>query len=63
MMSAFFHFQYTLNRSFNNYIKLHWNEISSSGNMKGASNWLEKSVKICGGVLFLILANKALHDG
>ena len=35
MMSAYFHFQHTLNRLFNNYIKLYWYNISSSWNMKG----------------------------
>ena len=44
MMSVFFQFQYTLNRLFNNCIKLCWYQISSSWNMKqegrGESNWL-----------------------
>ena len=39
MMSAFFHFQHTLYRLFNNCIKLYWYQISSSWNMKGRSNW------------------------
>ena len=33
-MSAFFNFEHTLNRLFNNCIKLCWYQISSSGNMK-----------------------------
>ena len=40
MMSAFFHFQHTLNRLFNNCIRLYWYYISSPWNMKGeGSNW------------------------
>ena len=39
MMSAFFHFQRTLNRLFNNCITFYWSWISSSWNMKGVSNW------------------------
>ena len=35
IMSAFFHFQHTLNRCFNNWIKLYWYYISSSWNIKG----------------------------
>ena len=35
MVSAFFHFQHTLNRLFNNCLKLYWCYISSSWNMKG----------------------------
>ena len=35
MMSAFFHFQHTLNGLFNNCIKLYWYQISSSWNMNG----------------------------
>ena len=59
MMSAFFHFQHTLNRLFNNCIKFYWYGISSSWNMKGGSPILtqillkireinlQKSAKIC----------------
>ena len=35
MMPAFFHFQYILNRSFNNCIEFYWHQISCSWNMKG----------------------------
>ena len=35
MMSPFFYFQATLNRLFNNCVKLHWYQISSYCNMKG----------------------------
>ena len=35
MMSAFFHFQHTLNRLFKNCMKLYWYWTSSSWNMKG----------------------------
>ena len=39
MMSVFFHFQHTLDRLFNNCIKLYWYKISSSWKMKRGSNW------------------------
>ena len=39
-MSAFFSFQTTLIRLFNNCVKLYWCKISFSWNMKGESNWL-----------------------
>ena len=38
-MSVFVHFQHTLNRLFNNSIKLYWYYISFPWDMKGGSNW------------------------
>ena len=47
MMSAFFHFQHTLNRLFNNCIKFYWSWISSSWNMKGGGQIDVSIVKAC----------------
>ena len=40
MISAFFHFQHTLNRLFNNCIKLYWYSSSYSWNMKGRGGYI-----------------------
>ena len=45
MIKAFFHFPHTLNKLFNNCIKLNWSQISSSWNKKSLNKKNKKSLK------------------
>ena len=66
MMSVFFHLQHTLNRLFNNCLKLHWYQISSSWNTQIEKTTLKKSPALLGlrmlGYIIAIFIDDLIHD-